>query len=72
MFVCSQNLFPTYKKTIDTQQNYCTQQYLCLRLLMQAIRVRSNVEVVVIFDESNPDCLWNWMTALIIFIYKFK
>ena len=30
---------------------------------MQAIRVKLNVEVVVILDESNPNHLWNWMNA---------
>ena len=59
----SQNLFHTYKKTNDTQQNCSTQQYLCLRLLMQATMVKLNVEVVVILDESNLNHLWNWMNA---------
>ena len=61
----SQNLFPTYKKTIDTRQNCSTQQYLYLRLLMQAIRinVEVEVEVAVIPDESNPNHLWNWTNA---------
>ena len=27
---------------------------------MQAIRVKLNVEVVVIPNESNPNHLWNW------------
>ena len=49
--------------TTDTQQNCSTQQYLCLRLLMQAIRVKLNVEVAVIPDESNPNHLWNLMNA---------
>ena len=48
---------PYIQKTIDTQQNCSTQQYLCLRLLMQAIRVNFNVEVAIIPDESNPDHL---------------
>ena len=34
-----------------------------LRLLMQAIRVKLNIEVAVIPHESNPNYLWNWMNA---------
>ena len=48
---------PYIQKTIDTRQNCSTQQYLCLRLLMQAIRVKLNVEVAIIPDESNPNHL---------------
>ena len=35
------------------------QQYLCFRLLMQAIRVKLSVEVAVTHDESSPNHLWN-------------
>ena len=37
--------------------NCNTQQYLCLRLLMQAIRVKLNVEVAIIPYESKPNYL---------------
>ena len=30
---------------------------------MQAIRVKLNVQVAVILDESNRNYLWNWMNA---------
>ena len=39
---------------------------------MQTIRVKLNVEVVVILDESNPNYLWNWMNADLIFNHNFK
>ena len=47
----SQNLFHAYKKPLIRDKNCSTQQYLYLRLLMEAIRVKLNVEVVVIPDE---------------------
>ena len=56
----------------DTRQNCSTQQYLYLRLPMQAIRVRLNVEVAVIYDESNPNHLWNWMNAYVIYNHNLK
>ena len=34
-----------------------------LWILMQAIRVKLNVEVTIIPDQSNPNHLWNWMNA---------
>ena len=46
---------PYIQKTTDTRQDCSIQQYLCLRLLMQVIRVKLNVEVAVIPDESNPN-----------------
>ena len=49
----SQKPLPYIQKTTDTRQNCSAQQYLCLRLLMQAIKVKLNVEVAVILDESN-------------------
>ena len=59
MLACSQNLFRTYR-------------YLCLRLLMQAIRVKWNVEVAIIPSESDPNHLWNWMNAYLIFNHNLK
>ena len=56
-------LLPYIQKIIDTRQNCSTQQYHYLRLLMQAIRVKLNVEVAIIPDESNPNHLWNWMNV---------
>ena len=43
-----------------------------LRLLTQPIRVKLNVEVIVIPGGSNPNHLWNWMNALLIFIHNLK
>ena len=39
---------------------------------MQAIKVKLNVEVAVIPDESNPNHLWNWMNAELIFHHNLK
>ena len=50
-----QKYLPNVQKIIYTRQNCSTQQDLCLRLLMQAIRAKLNVEVAIIPDERSPN-----------------
>ena len=61
-----------HTKTFDTRQNCSTQHYLYLRILIQEIRVKLNVEIAVILDECNPNHLWNWMNAWLIFNHNLQ